>query len=106
SLNTSCACGPAGPLPMRSKGNAMKHSIALIASVCMLIGALSVSTVFAQDKAADQKAAAPAVTAPAPATTAPDAKAEPAKAEPAAPAAPAAPDKPTLVAADKINSGD
>ena len=86
----------------------MKQSIALIASVCMLIGALSVSTVFAQDKAADQKAAAPAVTAPA--TPAPDAKAEPAKADAAAPgaapAAPAAPDKPVLIAADKINSGD
>ena len=88
----------------------MKQSIALIASVCMLIGALSVSTVFAQDKAADQKAAAPAVTVPAPATPAPDAKAEPAKADAAAPgaapAAPAAPDKPVLIAADKINSGD
>ncbi|TMH08259.1 MAG: ammonium transporter [Betaproteobacteria bacterium] len=87
----------------------MKQSIALIASVCMLMGAFSVSTVFAQDKAADQKAAAPAVTSPAPATPAPDAKAEPAKTEAAAPpaaAAPAAPDKPTLIAADKINSGD
>jgi len=88
----------------------MKQSIALIASVCMLIGALSVSTVFAQDKAADQKAAAPAATAPAPATPAPDAKAEPAKADAAAPAAapaaPAAPDKPVLIAADKISSGD
>ena len=86
----------------------MKQSIALIASVCMLIGALSVSTVFAQDKAADQKAAAPAATAPA--TPAPDAKAEPAKADAAAPAAapaaPAAPDKPVLIAADKISSGD
>jgi Amt family ammonium transporter len=93
----------------------MKQLIALIASACMLLGAFSVSTgVLAQDKAADQKAAAPATPPPSPAAAAPapDAKAEPAKADAAAAtaaapaAAPPAPDRPVLIAADKINSGD
>ena len=94
---------------MRSKGNAMKSLLALIA----LWGVFSLTTpALAQDKAADQKAAAPAAAAPAaPAAPAPEAKKEEApKAEGAAPAAAAAapppPDTPQLVAADKISSGD
>src|SRR5438876_6390707 len=62
----------------------------------------------AQDKKAEP-APAPAAAAPAPA----DAKAAPGAPAPAAgapgaaaPAAPPAPDKPVLIAADKINSGD
>ncbi len=93
---------------MRSKGNTMKPLLALIASVAILIGASGVSSpTLAQDKAAEPKAAAPAATTAAPAP-APEAKAEPPKADAAAPAtaAPPAPDKPVLIAADKINSGD
>src|ERR1700681_1851037 len=70
----------------------MQRLLALIA----LIGVFGAcGGVQAQDKAPDQKAAAPAATAPAPA---------PAAAAPAA--APPAPDKPVLVGADKLNSGD
>jgi len=86
----------------------MKPLLALIASVAILIGASGVSSpTLAQDKAAEPKAAAPAATTAAPAP-APEAKAEPPKADAAAPAtaAPPAPDKPVLIAADKINSGD
>ena len=93
---------------MRFKGNTMKPLLALIASVAILIGASGVSSpTLAQDKAAEPKAAAPAATTAAPAP-APEAKAEPPKADAAAPAtaAPPAPDKPVLIAADKINSGD
>ena len=51
---------------MRSKGNAMKRLLALIASLGILIGALGVSTPSgAQDKAADQAPRTPAATAPA-----------------------------------------
>jgi Amt family ammonium transporter len=88
----------------------MKQFLTLIASVGILIGAFSVSTVSsAQDK---DKAAAPAAVAPAPApaaapaTAAPaaDSKAEAPKADAAA--APPAPTTPQLVGVDKINSGD
>jgi len=93
----------------------MKRALTLIA----LTGALAFGgLVYAQDKKAepapapaatpapaDAKAApaAPASTAPAPSGAAAPA---PAAGAPAAPAAPPAPDKPVLVAADKINSGD
>jgi ammonium transporter, Amt family len=96
----------------------MKQLLALIASIGILIGAFSVSTVAsAQDKG---NAAAPAATAPAPAPApaaapapapaaaapAADSKAEPPKADAAAAAAPPAPTSPQVIGVDKINSGD
>ena len=97
----------------------MKRALTLIAlAAALALGGFA----FAQDKKADT-APAPAATTPAPA----DAKgaaaapasppapagaaaapggAAPAAGAPAAPAAPAAPDHPTLIAVDKINSGD
>ena len=95
----------------------MKRALTLIALAASLaLGGIA----FAQDKKAET-APAPAATtapadakgAPAPAAPAPAGAAAPAPAAgapaagaPAAPAAPAAPDHPTLVAVDKINSGD
>ena len=91
---------------MRSKGNIMKRSFALLA----VIGALCAGgAVFAQDNKA--ATTPPAATAPAPAAA--DSKAEPAKADAGAPAAaaapaaaPPAPTSPQLVGVDKISSGD
>ena len=94
----------------------MKQLFALIASIGILIGAFSVSTVTSaqdKDKAAAPAAAAPApapaaTPAPAPAAAAPaaDSKAEPPKADAAAAAAPPAPTTPQVIGVDKINSGD
>ena len=91
----------------------MKQFLALIASVGLLIGAFSVSTVSSaqdKDKAAAPAAAAPAsapAAAPAPAPVAPAAAEAPKADAAAAPAAaPPAPTSPQLVGVDKINSGD
>ena len=69
----------------------MKPLLALIA----LAGVLALSSVQAQDTAADQKAAAPAASTP---TAAPAAA--------ASAVAPSPPDRPVLISTDKLNSGD
>jgi hypothetical protein len=77
----------------------MKRLFTLIALAAALACA---GTGYAQDKKADAPGASPAAAAPA--ATAP--AAAPSAATPAPAAAPPAPDKPVLVGADKINSGD